>query len=98
MVLLEFTGIVMFETFNEDEIEDYQHAQHKREFAVLHNLQEDEVCQEDIEQVEMNGWSVTVDGSPYCLHCGLEICESFDELTGRKFCGSCRNSLRGTGQ
>jgi hypothetical protein len=65
------------------------------EVSILVGCAPDDVSDEDIERIKSKGWSVTLNGEPYCLTCGCEIKSSLENMPNRKFCGSCRYSLNG---
>ena len=56
----------------------------------------DDLPDEYLDTVEKNGWSVSLDGHPYCLNCGCQVSETLAQLAGRKRCGMCQNALGGT--
>ena len=53
----------------------------------------DVITDEQIQTVQMRGWSINEDGEPYCLRCGLGISCSLELMLNRKFCGVCRFAL-----
>jgi hypothetical protein len=63
------------------------------EIANLLGCSLDDVTDEDIARQECKGWSMSVDGHPYCLCCGCNLAESLEKLKGRKACGICHTRI-----
>ena len=78
----------------EPEDEDFDgQEQLRQEVAKLAGISLDEVDDEEVEHQEQKGWSVALDGTPYCLNCGCGIGVSLEAVKGRKRCGTCRGKL-----